>query len=172
MSSNRSDLTRVRRHLVRTELEQCPPIRWSSSSLARRTLLLTGAGVVGAALLAGCGGAKLKSGEMTIPAYGVHSQTTEGISGGSPAFCRRDSQAFARAAVLFVDHTEADAAYPADAYYLDLRDRWTDFVAHRCAPSYLRLPLTRALTIEQRHTLARDLPAAMASTVSMGLTGT
>lgn len=88
---------------------------------------------------------------------------------GSRAFCRNDARAFARAAVLFVRHSGPDASYPDDLYYIDIRGVWTDFVAHECAPSYLRPTLVGALTARQQHQLVGYLPAAMAATVRLAL---
>lgn len=111
------------------------------------------------------------SGVITIPAYDTHPQTTESLSHGTPTFCRTDARLFARAALLFVNHSDPSAAYPADLYYLDLRDIWTDFLAHRCAPSYLGPALVRWLTQRKLYALTIDLPKVIASTVQAGLIG-
>jgi hypothetical protein len=121
------------------------------------------------AVLAGCGGHSHSSGSITIPAYGEHPATTEGVTAGSPAFCRADARSFARAAVLFVGHSGPDASYPADLYYMNIRGVYVDFVAHRCAPAYLRPPLARSLSPAQRRKLVGYLPHAMAATVRRGL---
>jgi hypothetical protein len=121
------------------------------------------------AVLAGCGGHGHSSRSLTIPAYGEHPATTERITGGSPAFCRADARAFARAAVLFVGHSGPDASYPADLYYMNIRGIYVDFVAHQCSPSYLRAPLLRSLKPAQRRKLVDYLPRVMAATVRGGL---
>lgn len=122
-----------------------------------------------AVVLAGCGGHAHSSRSLTIPAYGEHPATTEGVTQGSPAFCRADARSFARAAVLFVGHFGPNASYPADLYYMNIRGVYVDFVAHRCSPAYLRLPLSQSLTPAQRRKLVDYLPHAMATTVRRGL---
>lgn len=129
---------------------------------ARAALLLT-------VVLAGCGSTHHAAKSLTVPGYGEHPATTMAVSQGSPAFCRNDASSFARAAVLFVGHSTTTAFYPADLYYVNIREVYYDFVAHECSPAYLRPPLTSSLTAPQRRKLVSYLPQAMAATVRAGL---
>ena len=121
-------------------------------------------------MLGGCGnGRDRASQQLTVPAYGLHTQTTENVTRGSRAFCRADARAFAQAVRLFLGHYGASAAYPADLYYIDVRQVWTDFVAHECPATSLRPFLTQMLTPTQRRALLRHLPAEIAATIHAGL---
>ncbi len=118
--------------------------------------------------LAGCGGGS-HGHTQTVGAYGSFAATTVAAAPGGPANCRKDGEIFARDAKLFVAHSTTTAAYPADLYYMILREDFADFEARECAPSYLHDPLVHRLSAAERRVLVADLPAAMAATVRAGL---
>lgn len=120
------------------------------------------------AVLAGCGGAARKH-TVTVPAYGEHPATTVSASPASPAACAADARIFARDAVLFVAHSSANAAYPADLYYMDLREDFAGFEAGSCEPTYLGTALRARLTPAQRATLVAGLPTTFAHVLRTGL---
>jgi hypothetical protein len=118
-------------------------------------------------LLAGCGGGG-RHGSLTVPAYGPYSSQT--ISGASsPAECSKDARLFARDALLLLAHSGASAAYPADLYYVIIREDFTDFQARRCDPKLLGAELRGRLTETQRRDLIADLPYAMGAVIQKGL---
>lgn len=109
------------------------------------------------ALLAvgGCGGSSHhaeKQKTVTAPAYGAFHATTEAVTSGTPALCRRDANAFARNAVSFL----VPSASPPDLYFVAARTQFVDFQAHSCTPSYLRAALASRLTPRQRRVIARQ----------------
>jgi hypothetical protein len=131
--------------------------------------------LLAALAVAGCGGSSghgQAATQLTVPGYGGYPATTESVSGASPGACRRDAQAFTRAAVLFLAHSGADAAYPADLYYISMRGVLVDFQGHRCDTALLGGALSRRLTAKQRDTLVAGLPHAMARVVREGLART
>jgi hypothetical protein len=66
-------------------------------------------------------------------------------------------------------HSGANAAYPADLYYMIIREDFTDFQARRCDPKLLGAELRHRLTDKQRAALLGDLPYAMADVVRSAL---
>jgi hypothetical protein len=112
-------------------------------------------------LLAACGGGQHRS--TTVGVYGPYpAQTITGKR--TPAQCARDAKIFARDSVLFLGHS-AGAAYPADLYYVILREDFSDFAAGLCDPAVLGPALRARLTAKQRATLVADLPAGMATAI-------
>lgn len=120
-----------------------------------------------ATLLAGCGGGHRRT--VTVPSYGGFPAQTITAS-ASPAECAHDARVFASDALLFLAHTGATvAAYPADLYYIDLREDFADFQARGCSPKDLGDALRPRLTARQRAALVADLPTVMAKAVRDGL---
>ena len=78
---------------------------------------------------------------------------------------------FARDGLLVLAHSGANAAYPADLYYMIIREDFTDFQARRCDPTLLGAELRRRLTEKQRTDLIADLPYAMGAVIRKGLAG-
>ncbi len=76
---------------------------------------------------------------------------------------------FARDALLLLAHSGANAAYPADLYYMIIREDFTDFQARRCDPKLLGAELRVRLTQTQRSDLIADLPYAMGAVIQKGL---
>jgi len=124
---------------------------------------------VAVAALAGCGGAK--RGTVTVGAYGGFPATTVTES-ASPAECARDGRIIARDGRSFLRHFGASAAYPADLYYMIVREDFADFEARHCDPKLLGAALRAGLTSAQRTALAADLPTAMAVLIRQGLGAT
>ena len=124
-------------------------------------------GLIAVLALAGCGGVHVRT--QTVGAYGSFAATTVAAAPGGPANCRKDAEIFARDATRFVAHSTTTSSYPADLYYVILREDFADFQARGCAPSYLHDPLVQRLTASERRVLVADLPAAMAAVVRAGL---
>jgi hypothetical protein len=129
--------------------------------------------IVGLFVLDGCGHSSARrlpsSPTLTVPAYGPHAQTTESATRGSPAFCRNDARVVARDATLFLAHSGAAAAYPADLYYVIIRQDFTDLEAHSCPTVLLGDALHALLTATQQRRLISDLPSAMAAAFGRAL---
>jgi hypothetical protein len=108
--------------------------------------------LVTALVLAGCGGSSghgktVK--QVTFPAYAGFPATTETVTTGTPARCRRDAKGFTHNAVRFL----APSTTPVDVYLIGARTAFIDFEAHRCRVAYLRRALSRRLTATQRRRL-------------------
>jgi len=109
------------------------------------------------------------TGSATIPGYGLFQATT--VTGSyNPAECAKDARIFARDARAFLAHSGADAAYPADLYYVILRGDFADFQARLCEIRFLGRALERVLTPRQRAALVAGLPRQIARVVHSGLT--
>ena len=132
---------------------------------------LVGAFVVPIAF-AGCGSSSGHSGPgtVTVPAYGVYAQATvpRSAAPGTRA-CGVTARSFARGALMFLAHVRPHGAYPADLYYVILREHLANFQAHRCDVKLLGSALAHALTARQRRTLLAALPNPIAGTVGKGL---
>jgi hypothetical protein len=120
-------------------------------------------------VLAGCGGGAKHP--VTVSVYGVYPAET--VAGkASAAECGSDARAFARDALLLLAHSGADAAYPADLYYVIARGDFADYTDRGCDPRYVGAALRERLTAAQRAALVADLPHVMAQAVSDGLSVT
>ena len=105
---------------------------------------------------------------MTLPAYGSFPAQT--ISGSpSSAECGKDARIFARDALPLLAHSSTNAAYPADLYYMILREDFADFQGRRCEPALIGAALRDRLTAKQRAALIAYLPTNMADAVRKGL---
>ena len=145
----------------------------TSADLSRARAI--GALVVSALAVAGCGhssGHSAAPATVTVPAYGVYSQTTvPGSSAPGTFTCRASARTFARDTPIFLGHLRPHGAYPADLYYMILRQHLAEFQAHRCDVKQLGGALSRALTPRQQRTLVAALPNPMAGTVRKVLAG-
>lgn len=122
--------------------------------------------------LVGCGSSSGHSGPgtVTVPAYGVYAQATvPGSAAAGTRACRVTARAFAGSALMFLAHVRQHGAYPADLYYVILREHLANFQAHRCDVKLLGSALAHSLTAKQRRTLLATLPNPMAATVGKGL---
>jgi hypothetical protein len=122
-----------------------------------------------AVVVAGCGGGGRHA--VTVPPYGDYPAQTVAAS-TNPKACTTDAGAFARDARALVLHSSAATAYPADLYYVIVREDFADFQASRCVPKLLGAALRARLSPHQRTALAADLPRALADVVRAGLTAT
>ncbi len=103
--------------------------------------------LLGAVVLAGCGG---------------------GRSGWSDAECGREAGWLAERADSMVRHY-AGEVYPADMSYLSFRDGLGRFEAGGCDPEALGQSLRRALSPSRRAALVDLLPADLARSVNKAL---
>jgi uncharacterized protein YceK len=118
-------------------------------------------------VMAGCGSSRRQR-SVTVPAYGVFSETT--VTGSADGrVCEGDARAFTRGAEQFLAHYGAQAAYPADLYFVIMREPFSDFEARRCEPALLGKALARRLTTKQRSRLVGLLPGTMATAVRKAL---
>ena len=120
------------------------------------------------AVLAGCGGGGGTKRTVVVPAYGEHPATTVSVS-PSPAACAADARIVARDAVAFVQHSSGISAYPADLYYMIIREDLADFAARSCEPKLLGPALRARLTPKQRAVLVGALPNTLATVIRAGL---
>jgi hypothetical protein len=114
-------------------------------------------------LLAGCGSSGRRS--VTVPAYGEHPAQTIAAAPADPRACRADAGSFAAQSRAFLAHSGPQAAYPADLWYVILREALADFRARSCDPAILGRALDRQLTPKEEAALVDGLPASMAGFV-------
>lgn len=109
-------------------------------------------------VLGGCGGSSdrptAEKKQVTVPAYGTFHATTEAVTTGTPAACKRAARAFTRDAVTFL----VPSPTPVDLYFVTARTQFYDFQAHSCDPSYLRTALVRRLSASKRRELVARMP--------------
>jgi hypothetical protein len=121
--------------------------------------------------LAGCGGSGTQRGVVTVPAYGEHPATTvaEPVAKPGDAVCRKDAGVVARDALQFLSHYGPEAAYPADLYYVILREDVADLRARQCGAAVLGGVLASRLTPAQRRSLVAALPRDLSDYLSRAL---
>ncbi len=121
--------------------------------------------------LAGCGGGSHRPAAHveTIPGNGSFPAVTETVYGNSAADCGNDADAYARSARLFLAHEGAAAAYPADLYYLGMRNALRDFDVRECPLPILSGMLANRFTKQQLRTMLADLPRTMAPVIRAAL---
>ena len=73
------------------------------------------------------------------------------MTAGTPEYCRRDAEAFARYGVAYLRPFPSDA----DVYRVQARLQFIDFRAHQCDTGVLRKAFSRALTPKQRREVVR-----------------
>src|SRR5215470_10711943 len=113
-------------------------MRWSVAALFLTAL-------IGGIVLAGCGGSDRDTATVsaeTVPAYGPYPAMTVPVTAGKVEDCRREADAFSRAAKGFL------IPYPSDAdnYRVLARVQYLAFKAHLCDTSILREAVGRRLT--------------------------
>jgi len=135
----------------------------------RRPVVLAALVVVLA--LAGCGGGSHRSAAHveTIPGNGSFPAVTETVYGNSAADCGNAADAYVRSARLYLAHEGAAAAYPADLYYLGMRDALRDFEVRECSLHILSGLLAKRFTNKQLRMLLADLPRTMAPVIRAAL---
>ena len=107
-------------------------------------------------VLAGCGGGgsdddRTTEKALTIPSYGPFPAMTVPVTPGTPADCRREADAFSRAAEGFLRPFPSDA----DNYRVLARVQFIAFKAHLCNTAILRQALARRLTAKQLREVLR-----------------
>jgi hypothetical protein len=132
---------------------------------------------VAALVLAGCGGSSSKQSSgpgtrtVTHNPYGGFSGTTVVVTTGDPQapLCKQDAVLFGRDAVQFIQHSGADAAYPADLYYYNAKGVYDDFTGHACDPALLAADLKKRLTPAQQREFVRLIPNPISRVVGREL---
>jgi len=110
----------------------------------------SGAWLVCAVLLGGCGGSSsghsTAEKQVTVPAYNVYPAVTIPVKAATSARCRREAEAFSREAVKFL------APYPSDSdtHLVIARVQFLEFKAHLCDVEILRREFSRQATRAQR----------------------
>ena len=112
------------------------------------------ASLLGGLVLAGCGsspGDDTTGQALTVPAYGPFPAMTVPVAPGKAADCRREADAFSRAAKGFL------IPYPSDAdnYRVLARVQFTAFKANLCHTAILREALARRLTKKELREVLR-----------------
>jgi len=103
------------------------------------------ASLLGGAVLAGCGGSDgddSTAQALTVPAYGPYPAMTVPVAPGKAEDCRREADAFSRAAKGFL------IPYPSDAdnYRVLARVQFMAFTANLCDTAILREAVARRLS--------------------------
>lgn len=88
-----------------------------------------------------------------MPGTGPFTATTVRVRAGSPAVCRRDAEAFTRAAAGYLLPFPSDA----DVYFHQARLQFLHFEAHLCDVAVLRETISRRLTPKERRAILADL---------------
>ena len=122
-------------------------MRWSSAAALLASLLAV-------VPLAGCGGSDSDGhGQkaLTVPDYGQFPAMTVPVTPGTSATCRREADAFSRAAEGFLRPFPSDA----DNYRVLARVQFIAFKAHLCNTAILRKALEQRLTERQLREVLR-----------------
>lgn len=121
-------------------------------------------------LVAGCGGSHKQAGHIeVIPSDGSFPSVTVTVSGNSAADCANDITTFADNAHQVLLHEGPQAAYPADLYFLGIRDAFRDFQVRGCPLSLLGETLAKRFTASQLRALITYLPSTAAPPLRAGL---
>lgn len=132
----------------------------------RRAAVVTAAAIAGVALVAGgCGSQQRRAaGHTTVQRYDIYPADTISVPTTNPESlaCRRDAVGLANASARFVAHYGPASVYPADLYYVLMREELADFGARRCDAKLLGSALVRRLTAPQRRVLVTHAPHPMA----------
>ena len=131
-----------------------------------RAGLAAAAATVGVTLVAcGCGSSHRGAiGHTTVQRYDIYPADTISVPTKDPASkaCRQEAVGLARTAVRFVAHYGPASVYPADLYYVLMREELADFDARRCDSKLLGRALAQRLTPPQRRVLVTRAPRPMA----------
>jgi hypothetical protein len=130
-----------------------------------RSRLAAAAGLAGAVLLAcGCGSShRDATGHTTVQRYDIYPADTISVPSTNPESlaCRRESVGLARASARFVAHYGPASVYPADLYYVLMREELADYEARHCDPKLLGRALVQRLSAPQRRVLLTHAPRPM-----------
>ncbi len=132
----------------------------------KRPTLVGAAVIAGIALLScGCGSShRGATGHTTVQRYDIYPADTISVPSSNPTSraCRRDSVGLAQASARFVAHSNRASVYPADLYYVLMREELADFDARHCDPKLLGNTLVHVLSASQRGFLVTHAPRPMA----------
>ncbi len=120
-------------------------------------------------VVAGCGSHKQAGRVEVIPSDGSFPSVTVTVSGNSAADCANDITTFADNAHQVLLHEGPDAAYPADLYFLGIRDSLRDFQVRGCELSLLGRTLADRFTKRQLRALITYLPSTAEPALRAGL---
>jgi hypothetical protein len=130
-------------------------------------LVAASALAAGLALLAcGCGASshRAATGHTTVQRYDIYPADTISVPTKDPQSqaCRQGAVGISRASARFVAHYGPASVYPADLYYVLMREELADFEARRCDPKLLGRALVQRLSASERQVLVRHAPQTMA----------
>lgn len=138
-----------------------------------RSRLVAAAAVAAAALLAcGCGSSHSDAtGHTTVQRYDIYPADTISVPSTNPESlaCRRESVGLARVSARFVAHYGPASVYPADLYYVLMREELADYQARRCDPKLLGRALVQRLSPSQRRVLVTHAPRPMSAALREAL---
>jgi|SRR5690349_2958123 len=122
--------------------------------MKRSLAAVVAASLLGGLVLAGCGrsdGDNTTGQSLTVPAYGQFPAMTVTVAPGKAEDCRREAEAFSRAAKGFL------IPYPSDAdnYRVLARVQFTAFKANLCDTAILREAVARRLSQRQLREVLR-----------------
>jgi hypothetical protein len=89
------------------------------------------------------------------------------VTTGTPAQCRREAQAFSRAAVAFLAPFPSDS----DTHLVLARLQFYEFMAHQCDVAILREAFARRATAAQRRAIVARIEFAFLGETGRELTG-
>jgi hypothetical protein len=115
-------------------------------------------------LSCGCGASQRAApGQTTVQRYDIYPADTISVPTTNPESlaCRHDAVGLARSSAQFVAHNGPASVYPADLYYVLMREELADFGARRCDAKLLGNALVRRLTPPQRRVLLTHAPHPM-----------
>jgi hypothetical protein len=129
--------------------------------------------IAGIALLScGCASShRGATGRTTVQRYDVYPADTISVPSSNPRSraCRRDSVGLAGSSARFVAHSNRASVYPADLYYVLMREELADFDTRSCDPKLLGSALVHALSAPQRRFLVSHAPRPMAAVLRHAL---
>jgi hypothetical protein len=125
------------------------------------------AAVIAGIVLLSCGCASSHrgaTGHTTVQRYDIYPADTISVPSTNPTSraCRHDSVGLAQASALFVAHSNRASVYPADLYYVLMREELADFDTRHCDLKLLGTSLVHVLSARQRRFLVTHAPRRMA----------
>ena len=139
----------------------------------RRLGLAVGALLAGLALVAsGCGSShRGATGHTTVQRYDIYPADTISVPSTEPKSraCRQDAVGITQASARFVAHSNRASVYPADLYYVLMREELADFDTRHCDSKLLGNTLVQVLSARQRRFLVTHAPSPMAGVLRHAL---
>ena len=139
-----------------------------------RGRLVAASAIAALALLAcSCGASSHRSatGHTTVQRYDIYPADTISVPTKDPESkaCREGAIGISRASARFVAHYGPASVYPADLYYVLMREELADFETRHCDARLLGRALAQRLTLAQRQVLVRHAPRPMAEVLRRAL---